>query len=76
MFLFTLLLVSGYALSLFRDFGAAGDPITSLPALSGGAIALLGVSHASYLADKTVPHTGVGRRSDDSMLLVPRSDRG
>ena len=76
MFLFTLLLVSGYALSLYRHFVAPPYPITSLPDLSAGAIALLGVSHAGYLADKSVPHTGVSNRSDESTLLAPRASRG
>ena len=60
MFFFTLVVVFAYAVVL-RDTFAAAAPgqanaaIAGLPALSQGIIALLGISHAGYLAHKVVP---------------------
>lgn len=53
-FVITLVLLVGYAglaVSLIRDGGSA-DAITAIPGFSGAFIALLGISHAGYLAGK------------------------
>lgn len=56
MFFFTLALVFAYAVAIGEMFlRAKGGMITSLPALSAGFVALLGLSHAGYLANKAVP---------------------
>jgi hypothetical protein len=53
MFFFTLLLVLTYATaigSLLKN-----DPLpAALPDVSGGMLALLGISHAGYLANKAI----------------------
>ncbi len=62
MFFFTLIAAVVYWASLVRLI-AAGQPGTSaLPTLSEGFIAILGISHAGYLANKMVDHTP--QRSD------------
>ncbi len=69
MFVFTLVLVLSYAVSLWKMFGGitiSSDPalrnlqlmaITALPTLSASQIAVLGISHAGYLSSKAVSHT-------------------
>ncbi len=59
MFLFTLILVVVYAASLYTMFANANPikGITSFPALDLNLIVLLGISHASYLSFKAVPHS-------------------
>jgi hypothetical protein len=56
MFFFTLVIAGSYAYQIFHAmFGAPKD--LSMPGLSEGAIALLGISHAGYLAGKTADYT-------------------
>ena len=50
-FYFTVILVFAYAAALAAMFANPG-PISSLPAVSQGMVALLGISHAAYLANK------------------------
>jgi len=60
MFFFTIIAVVCYALWLFIQIGkndAAG--LSEFPKLSDGLIALLGISHAGYLTDKSVDKTKV-----------------
>jgi hypothetical protein len=62
MLLFTLVLVFAYAVMMAHGFTkVAGTPdpdaILSLPRLSEGMVALLGISHAGYLTNKAVPHS-------------------
>lgn len=55
MFLFTLVVVLAYARALSAAFDASGTTISALPDLSPGMLALLAISHAGYLANKSVP---------------------
>lgn len=55
MLYFTLTIVGAYVVAIGRLFiDSNGAAITELPALSDGAVGLLGISHASYLANKAV----------------------
>lgn len=56
MFFFTLILLLAYGVALGRVLGGEA-PVKSFPALDEGMIAILGISHAAYLANKTVPRT-------------------
>jgi hypothetical protein len=55
MFFFTLIVVFAYARAIAESFGDAGEIIDRLPELSAGMVALLAISHAGYLANKSVP---------------------
>jgi hypothetical protein len=54
MFFFTLLVILAYSKAIAASFDNAGELINSLPALSTGMLALLAISHAGYLANKSV----------------------
>jgi hypothetical protein len=58
---FTALLIVIYAASIWAELGSAAGksptPILRLPEVDGGFIALLGISHAAYLADKQLART-------------------
>jgi hypothetical protein len=62
MFFFTLVLVVAYAVALGSLFLYTSGKIDAFPELDAGIIALLGISHAGYLANKAVP------RSDPSQV--------
>jgi hypothetical protein len=53
---FTALLVAIYAADLWRRMQELGD-INAFPGIDAGFVALLGISHAAYLADKQVGST-------------------
>jgi hypothetical protein len=61
MFFFTFILVVAYGFYLGQMFAGYSDgegyenTISSLPAISSGMLALLGISHTAYLGNKTVP---------------------
>jgi hypothetical protein len=61
MFYFTLIILTVYAIALGAMFQASiqanAEKIASFPDLGTGMVALLGISHAGYLASKAVPHT-------------------
>ncbi|HET6892231.1 MAG TPA: hypothetical protein VFH31_14105 [Pyrinomonadaceae bacterium] len=60
MFFFTLVTWFVYALAignLLRNGAHGADAITAFPPVDNGMVALLGISHAGYLANKAVPHT-------------------
>lgn len=60
MFLFTLIAATAYSVTLWNLFDAAkGAPggLEAMPGLSDGLIAILGISHAGFLASKGVEHT-------------------
>jgi hypothetical protein len=57
MFFFTLIIWFAYAAALATMFKADGAGIDHFPDVSPGMLALLGISHAGYLANKAVPHT-------------------
>jgi hypothetical protein len=54
-FFFTLIVVFAYAAEVGALLYGAPHPIKSLPDLSTGIVALLGISHAGYLTSKAVP---------------------
>jgi magnesium-transporting ATPase (P-type) len=56
MFFFTLVLALAYAAILGSLFAHTTSAITNLPELDQSMVALLGISHAGYLANKAVPH--------------------
>lgn len=56
MFFFTVLIVLAYGVSVGSLLGSASIP-DSLPGLGEGTLALLGISHTGYLANKAVPLT-------------------
>ncbi|NML43099.1 hypothetical protein HHL11_05005 [Ramlibacter sp. G-1-2-2] len=61
MFFFTLVTIAAYAAMLAHTFGLlAGKPVTELPAIGQGMVALIGISHAGYLVGKAVPHSKPG----------------
>jgi hypothetical protein len=53
MFFFTLILLFGYGAALAQLF-STGEPIFAFPELDGGMLALLGISHASFLVNKAI----------------------
>jgi hypothetical protein len=55
MFFFTLLVVYAYGKDIAAGFDNASEKISSLPELSAGILALLAISHAGYLGNKSVP---------------------
>jgi hypothetical protein len=57
MLYFTILIVFAYAVALGSLLAHASGKITDFPALGDGEVALLGISHAAYLTNKTVPRT-------------------
>jgi hypothetical protein len=56
----TLLLLGCYIAYIYADFAGSGEKIASLPAIDPSFVWLMGISHASYLAYKAVPHTTDG----------------
>lgn len=56
MFFFTLVLVLAYAAMLGSLFANNTSAINNLPDLDQSMVALLGISHAGYLANKAIPH--------------------
>jgi hypothetical protein len=61
MFFFTIIVAISYVFVLLSDtmakLATGSDPVTELPVLSAGMLALLGISHAGHLAGKTADRT-------------------
>jgi len=58
MFLFTVITLFAYVILVARDLRSGRlELLAQLPVLPNGIVALLGISHAGYLASKTVDHT-------------------
>ncbi len=55
---FTVIVIGAYMIAVANMFLHTNNAIASLPALDGGVVALLGVSHAGYLGNKAVKHSG------------------
>jgi hypothetical protein len=55
MFLFTVVLIVGYALALGDQFAGQEGMISSLPNINGAVVSLLAISHAGYLTKKAIP---------------------
>ncbi len=58
MFYFTIILAVAYIGALAVMFLNSSKAIAGFPALNDGLVALLGISHAGYLINKTVPRVG------------------
>jgi hypothetical protein len=56
-FLFTLILLLAYGFTLGSMFAGDTGKIAAFPGLDTGMVALLGISHAGYLASKAFTHT-------------------
>jgi hypothetical protein len=71
-FVFTLALAVTYLWSCLWLFGKAGTPsaITGLPAFSGVALGILGISHAGYLTGKAIPQSGTPEIEQGNTLLA------
>ena len=63
MFLFTVVLIVGYALALGDQFAGQQGMISSLPELDSAVVSLLAISHAGYLTKKAIP-TGTSPAGD------------
>lgn len=50
----TLIVIGGYAIAVAYVFLRTQSFVASLPALDGGVVAMLGVSHAGYLSNKAI----------------------
>lgn len=70
MFFFTLILLLAYGAGLATLFGSEAGPITALPAIDSGMLALLGISHAGYLVSKAAPLGGTGGAHDVSQIAT------
>lgn len=57
MFYFTIILVLAYIVALTGLFSSESRTIFSFPELHESMIALIGISHTGYLANKAVPHS-------------------
>lgn len=58
MFFFTIVVLSTYAVSLWTMFGNLGDQtVEAFPTLNESVLALIGISHAGYIAAKAAPHS-------------------
>ena len=63
MFLFTVVLIVGYALALGDQFAGQEGMISSLPTVDSAVVSLLAISHAGYLTKKAIP-TGTAPAGD------------
>jgi len=62
MFLFTIIAGLSYAVLLWKQMrGVPAAQLNALPDVTDGLVALLGISHAGYLASKGIDHTPVQR---------------
>jgi hypothetical protein len=55
---FTLIVIGAYMIAVASLFLRTQNAISALPALDGGVVAMLGVSHAGYLGNKAVNRGG------------------
>lgn len=73
MFLFTIILVVGYAVALGAKFSTGS--LTAFPAVDSSMVALLGVSHAGYLTSKAMPRGQDGNTPTlDTSTTLPHED--
>jgi len=60
MFFFTIIAGLSYAVLVWKQMrGVPAAQLNALPDVTSGLLALLGISHAGYLASKTLDHTSV-----------------
>jgi hypothetical protein len=76
-FVFTVALAVTYLWSCLWLFAHTGNPsaITGLPAFSGVALGILGISHAGYLTGKAIPQNGTPTTDNDTMLATKKFSR-
>jgi hypothetical protein len=63
MFYFTIIVIFVYAVAVASLLSTGSAKVDALPGLNEGMIALLGISHAAYLTNKTVPTTPTRRET-------------
>ena len=71
-FVFTVALAATYLWNCLWLLGQAKTPsaITGLPALSGVALGILGISHAGYLTGKAIPQSGAPDTQQAGTMLA------
>jgi hypothetical protein len=57
LFYFTVIVVFAYAVALGTALSRSAYPVTELPSLSSGVLAVIAISHAGYLTNKVIPHS-------------------
>jgi hypothetical protein len=67
MFYFTIILAVAYVGALAVLFINSSITLNSFPSLNEGLVTLLGISHAGYLINKTVPRVGNTNATDDNL---------
>ena len=76
---FTLIVIGAYMIAVANQFLNTQTAIASLPALDGGVVAMLGVSHAGYLSNKAVGHSSSAMptvTADTTPPAPPTDDQG
>jgi hypothetical protein len=73
-FVFSVALAVTYLWNCLWLFAQAKTPsaITVLPAFSGAALGILGISHAGYLTGKAIPQSGKPQPPADTMLATDK----
>ena len=66
LFYFTIILAVAYIGALAFMFIKSSATINTFPSLNDGLVTLLGISHAGYLINKTVPRVGSTTAADDT----------
>jgi len=69
LFYFTIILAVAYVGALGVLFINNSLALNSFPSLNEGLVTLLGISHAGYLINKTVPRVGNTNATDDTTLV-------
>ncbi len=69
LFYFTIILAVAYVGALAVLFINKSIALNSFPSLNEGLVTLLGISHAGYLINKTVPRVGNTNATDDTTLV-------
>jgi len=57
LFLFTLITAVAFMATVYKTLHGPNPDLTSLPVLPEGMLAILGISHAGYLTNKSINHT-------------------
>jgi hypothetical protein len=69
LFYFTIILAVAYIGALGVLFINTSIALNSFPSLNEGLVTLLGISHAGYLINKTVPRVGSTNTTNDTNLV-------
>ncbi len=66
MLFLTVSVLAAYAAALWRMFGALdGQSVEAFPSLDDSLLAMIGISHAGYIAFKAAPHSSKAANDDD-----------